>query len=53
MGDRRWLESRQLRLGVACYDLGTFSYDLGGQVWCEEVQYNWKRSVAILCSPLR
>ena len=36
MGNRKWLESRQLRLGVARYDLGTYGYDWGGRVRCEE-----------------
>ena len=49
MGDHKWFESRQSRLGVARYDLGTYGYDWGGRVQCEEVQYGWERSVADCC----
>ena len=48
MGDCKWFESRQLRLGVARYDLGTYGYDWGGGVQCEEVQCSWKRSIAVI-----
>ena len=37
-----------VKIRVACYDLETCGYDWGGRVRCEDVQYGWERSVAVI-----